>query len=222
MNMDTLIYAVIAIVVLARLWSSFGQRNDEDRQRPNPFVAPPSPDSKPSSPIVAAPDGNPEMLPIMRPLLSAPDSLAGGLEQIRFLDQSFDEKAFLQGAKAAFTMILEDFAKGDMARIATMLSPQVAARFRDSIEARRQAGQVMDNKLVRIKDTETAAAKVDGTTAILTVRFVSDQICTLRDSTGVPIGGADDGRAEEVIDLWTFSRDTKSPDPNWALVETKT
>jgi predicted lipid-binding transport protein (Tim44 family) len=28
--------------------------------------------------------------------------------------------------------------------------------------------------------------------------------------------------AEDVIDLWTFERDTTSPDPNWTLVETRT
>ena len=43
MSMDILIYAVLAIIILARLWMVFGRRNEEDRERPNPFITPSAP-----------------------------------------------------------------------------------------------------------------------------------------------------------------------------------
>jgi predicted lipid-binding transport protein (Tim44 family) len=57
--------------------------------------------------------------------------------------------------------------------------------------------------------------------ARITVRFKSEQINVLRDAQGKVLEG-DPQTAEEVIDLWTFERDTTSPDPNWILVETRT
>jgi predicted lipid-binding transport protein (Tim44 family) len=43
----------------------------------------------------------------------------------------------------------------------------------------------------------------------------------VRDAAGNVLEG-DPGTALEVVDLWTFERDTQSPDPNWTLVETRT
>ncbi len=217
MGFDIIIYAFIAVVLLARLWTVLGRRNDSDTQRPNPFIAPPPKDeTAPVPERIRSGEAPPVVLPAFK---AAPASLAGGVEQIKALDPSFDEKQFLQGARQAFAMIVEDFAKADMSRITRLLGPNVLPHFLNAIEARRAAGQTMESKVVSIRDAETAAAKVDGTKAILTIRFVSEQENALRDSGGQVIGG-EAGRVEEITDLWTFARDTKSSDPNWILVET--
>jgi predicted lipid-binding transport protein (Tim44 family) len=197
----------------------FGRRNEEDRERPNPFITPPPVKNAEDNAIAVDPTRakTPIMLPQFR---AAPESLAGGLEQIKALEPSFDEKQFLQGARAAFTTVVEDFSKGDLTRCTSFLGPQVLPHFRDAIVARHTAGQEMEIKLVRLKDAEVAAAKAEGTQAIITVRFVSDQENILRNTNGKVIGG-EEGKVEEITDLWTFARDTKSSDPNWILVETK-
>jgi predicted lipid-binding transport protein (Tim44 family) len=220
MSLDIIIYAVIAIIILARLWTVLGNRNENDRERPNPFSTPPVPPAGTEDEKFATSATRPQIPGLLRPVQAAPASLAGGLEQIKALDPSFDEKQFLQGARTAFASIVEAFSKGDLAPCASFLGPDVTTRFHAAIEARREAGQVMETKIQRVKDAETAAAKTDGTRAIITVRFVSDQENVLRDSFGKVIGGAE-GKAGEVVDLWTFARDTKSPDPNWQLVETR-
>lgn len=220
MDYDIIIYAVIAIIVLARLWSVLGQRGGEDRERPNPFSAPP-----PVTPDTAGGNGQTiqppaEMPLLLRPTQPAPASLAGGLAQIKEADPAFDEKQFLQGARAAFTVILNDFAKGDLSESARLLGTTVLPHFREAIEARRAAGQSMEIKLAAIREAECVAAKMDGSEARITVRFVSEQESALRDAGGKIVGGSD-GKVEEITDLWTLARDTKSPDPNWVLVETK-
>jgi predicted lipid-binding transport protein (Tim44 family) len=68
---------------------------------------------------------------------------------------------------------------------------------------------------------EVVGAEVRGRNARLTVRFKSEQINVVRDAQGKVLQG-DPQTAEDVIDLWTFERDTTSPDPNWTLVETRT
>jgi predicted lipid-binding transport protein (Tim44 family) len=53
------------------------------------------------------------------------------------------------------------------------------------------------------------------------VRFTSEQVNVVRDAEGKVLEG-DPGTAEEVVDIWTFERDTRSADPNWTLAETST
>jgi predicted lipid-binding transport protein (Tim44 family) len=142
------------------------------------------------------------------------------LAHIKEADPAFDEKQFLQGARAAFTMILGDFAKGDLADSARLLGPAVLPQFRAAIDARRAAAETMEHKLVAIREAECVAAKFDNGTANVTVRFVSEQESALRDAHGTIIGGSGD-KVEEITDLWTFARNAKSADPNWILVETK-
>jgi predicted lipid-binding transport protein (Tim44 family) len=214
MDYDIIIYAIVAIVIFARLWSVLGQRNGEDRERPNPFAAPPTPAASPT-PVTAT-----EETPRPAPFLHAPASLAGGLAAIKAVQPSFDEKDFLQGARHAFTLILSDFAKGDLAESGRLLGPTVLPHFRAAIEARRTAAQTMEHKLITIREAECASAKMDGTQAVITVRFISEQQNILRDASGKLVDGSSE-QTEEITDLWTFARDSSANDPNWILIETK-
>lgn len=215
MDYDIIFYAVIAVLILVRLWSVLGQRNSEDRERPNPFAEPPV---MPDAAAVASP--RPEAPLLLQPQQPAPTSLAGGLAEIHKADPAFDEKQFLQGARAAFTLIINDFTKGDLAESTRLLAPAVLAQFRDALEARHTAGHVMEHKLVSIREAECAGAKLENGHASITVRFVSTQESILRDIQGHIVEGQI-GQTEEITDLWTFARATTSTDPNWILVETR-
>jgi predicted lipid-binding transport protein (Tim44 family) len=78
----------------------------------------------------------------------------------------------------------------------------------------------MTTELVNIDAAEIVMAEIRGTFARLTVRFTSEQSNLLRDAQDNVIEG-DPGTTEKIVDLWTFERDTRSSDPNWALVETR-
>jgi hypothetical protein len=78
MTIELILYAVVAVVLLARLWSIFGRRSDDEPQRPNPFVTPaPGPREDKTAPNYLekedAEDGQPLRL---TPLRAAPASLA--------------------------------------------------------------------------------------------------------------------------------------------------
>lgn len=59
-----------------------------------------------------------------------------------------------------------------------------------------------------------------GHKAQVTVRFKSEQINVVRDADGNEV---DTGPAavETLTDIWTFERDTRSADPNWYLIATR-
>jgi predicted lipid-binding transport protein (Tim44 family) len=219
-HVDIIIYAVIAVVLLARLWSVLGRRNEEDRTRPNPFATPASSLSDEGDAVVRPRGAGNAQAPAFAPLLSAPMSLAGALERVGQLDPSFDEKQFLQDAKAIFTSVVGAFAKGDLTVVQDKLGAGVLPHFAAAIAARQKAGETLENKVNRVREAEVTAADIADNRAFITVRFVSEQENILRDAGGKILSGAP-GKPEEITDIWVFSRDAKAQNSNWQVAETK-
>jgi predicted lipid-binding transport protein (Tim44 family) len=73
-------------------------------------------------------------------------------------------------------------------------------------------------------EVEVTDARLDGKRVFVTVRINSQQESILRDASGTPIGGRPGERAD-VIDIWTFLRDTADSTPatanRWLLAETR-
>ena len=118
-------------------------------------------------------------------------------------------------------MIVEAYAAGDKATLRPLLADKVYRGFDGAIDQRQAAGQTLETQLTAVPAAEVVGAEMDASRARITVRFKSEQINLLKDAEGKIVEG-DPRTAEEVIDLWTFERDTASPDPNWTLVETRT
>ena len=210
-HLDIIVYAVVAVLLLARLWMVFGRRNDEDRPPSvNPFAAPPAREDEDAPRARAAQS--------FAPIKVAPASLLGGLEQVKGVAPDFDEKVFLQAVRQDFTQIVGDFAKGDLSASASLLAPAVRAHFEAAIAARQKAGETLENKIARIKDAEVTEARVEDGRAFITVRIDSEQENILRDASGGVVSGA--GQLEEIIDIWVFSREAKAA--GWVLAETRT
>ncbi len=150
----------------------------------------------------------------------APGSaLALGVEQVRQADGSFDPDGFVSGAKVAHEMIARAFAEGDRAALKPLLEDDVYASFEAAIGERERSGHKIDFSFVGLKQAKLEEAGLRGRIAEVTVRFVSELISATRDAAGAVIDGAA-GVVREVTDVWTFARDTRSPDPNWKLVAT--
>ena len=97
---------------------------------------------------------------------------------------------------------------------------EVYDNFRAAIDDREKAGQVMEETLVGIRAADIVEASMDGTIALVTTKFLSDQVHVLRDEQGNVIDG-NPNEVTDVADFWTFARDTSLSDPNWQLVATQ-
>lgn len=71
-----------------------------------------------------------------------------------------------------------------------------------------------------IKAADILEARMNGRAAFVTVKFVSEQVNVTRNRAGEVIDG-DPVRVVTITDIWTFARDTRSRDPNWNLVATR-
>jgi len=142
-----------------------------------------------------------------------------GLRDIVAIDRRFDAFAFMDGARAAYRMVLEAFWKGDKEELRQLCDDAVYESFAAAIDARNEAGETLDNRLVRIEDAALASASYDAPMARITVRFRADIAAVTRDAQGNVIAGSLDD-AIEAIDSWTFVRNVNSADPDWLLEET--
>ena len=220
--LDILFFAMVAAFIAFRLRGVLGRKTGHERPRADPISrrtaargndnVVPLPERGPASPPspedAAAPTPNGQGDPAM-----------AGVAAIKRAEPGFNLDHFLQGARAAFAMIVEAYAKGDKAVLRPLLADEVFAQFSGAIDGRERAGHVLSTELVAMSGAERAAAALQGTRARVTVRFTSEQINVTRDTAGNVVEG-DPRQIETIVDVWTFERDPRSRDPNWQLVET--
>jgi predicted lipid-binding transport protein (Tim44 family) len=156
----------------------------------------------------------------VRAFAAGNDEMGAALVDIVRADPSFDPAHFVQGAKAAYEIVVTAFAEGNRKTLKDLLSPDVYEGFSRVIADRESRGEQMDQSFVGIKAADLVEAEVKGGIAQLTVKFVSELISATRDRAGVVING-DPKRIREVTDIWTFAREVMSRNPNWKLVATQ-
>ena len=218
--LDILFFAMVAAFIAFRLRSVLGRKTGQERPRVDPISQRAARSGNDN--VVPMPERAPP--PAADASATAPETVPetpamAGVAAIKRADPRFDLDHFLQGARAAFAMIVEAFAKGDKTALRPLLADEVFAQFAGAIDAREQAGQAMSTELVATRSAELANAGMVGSRARVTVRFTSEQINLVRDAAGEVVEG-DPRQIDTVVDLWTFERDTRSRDPNWQLVET--
>jgi predicted lipid-binding transport protein (Tim44 family) len=218
---EIVILAMIAAFLGLRLYAVLGRRpeqNDEPLRRrieqPDPASAPRA--LAPKLPEKAA--GAPRALPL--PQDSNLDSRAeAGVRAIVASDRRFDVGQFLAGARGAYGMVLEAFWRGDKDELAQLCDSDVADGFAAAIDARTAAGEAIVAKLIRIEEARIVDASYTAPLARITVSFVADVASVTRDASGAVVAGSLDD-AIETRDVWTFSRDLTSRDPDWLVDET--
>lgn len=145
--------------------------------------------------------------------------LAAGLDAIAAQEPGFDAKAFLEGARAAYEMIVVAFAQGDRKALKPLLSKEVYENFEQDIAAREKRGEINETKFVSLDAAEIVSAEVKGRSAQLTLSFTAKMITATRDANGVVVDG-DPRVITDMTDDWTFARQLGARDPNWQLVAT--
>jgi predicted lipid-binding transport protein (Tim44 family) len=227
---DIIIFAMVAAFLILRLRSVLGRRTGEERQRPDPFRPTPLDRTGAASPssdkVVQLPERNGRGgenaagATIELPPSAKGTPLEAGLTQIGVADPNFTPQGFIDGAKAAFEITVEAFAKGERKVLRPLLSDPVFEHFSAAIKVREDARQTHVTTLVGIKSAEILDARMDGRTAYVTVKFVSEQVNVTKDKDGNAADG-DPNNVAQITDIWTFARNTRSRDPNWTLVETR-
>lgn len=174
---DIFILALIAAFIALRLRSVLGRRTDDDESRQG------------SGTVI-------EMQGIR-------GQNSNGIAAVMAADPGFEPNAFVNGAKTAFSMIVNAFRIGDTATLRPLVSDEVFTNFVKALEDQ----SLEQVQVLAVLDAEILEAALVGSSAEITVQFSSDQ--ELR------------GQVSRVVDIWTFRRKLRSPDPTWILVATR-
>jgi predicted lipid-binding transport protein (Tim44 family) len=231
-DITTLIFLGLAVFVIWRLRSVLGQKTGHEQPPFDPFSRRDSA-GRPGAPategdnVVRLPGASAD-----RPAPAAPPAdrwkgiadpgsrIAGGLDEIARMEPQFDARVFLDGAKAAYEMIVTAFAQGDRKTLKDLLSKDVYEGFERAITERDRKGEKVETTFVSIDKAEIAGVEVRGNAAQVTVRFLSKLITATRDAAGTVVDGSPD-TVVDVTDVWAFARTLGSRDPNWQLVATE-
>jgi len=213
---DIVLFGMVAVFLVLRLVSILGKRTGFE-QPAKPLVPEPALRGMPPRMEGGVIDAVAEPAPVATRKLPDPASPVGQtLVAMAAIDRGFSPQHFLDGAEAAFRLIVAAFAEGDRVKLHPLLSTETYAAFEGAIAAREAEGHTQKTEIRSIESATIEHATLAGTTAELTVRFVSDQVSVTLGSNGLPVAGAD--AVTEITDLWTFERDLSQNDPAWRLV----
>jgi predicted lipid-binding transport protein (Tim44 family) len=237
-DMTTIVFALLAAFVVWKLRSVLGTRNGAEKPPTNPFATPtprvsgarradadsgdsgnrvvPLPGAA-EPPVAIAPAKEDRWKPNAEPGSKA----WAGLDTIAAADPAFAIKPFAEGAKSAYETIVTAFAEGNREVLRNLLSPEVFESFSAALAEREKRGEKVTTTFVSIDKVVVDDAVLNGRTAEIKIHFTAQMITATRDQAGTVIDGSPD-KVVQIDDIWTFSRDIRSRDPNWKLAATET
>ncbi|HWF64629.1 MAG TPA: Tim44/TimA family putative adaptor protein [Rhizomicrobium sp.] len=190
---EILIAAMVAGVVVFRLYTVLGRRTGHEPQSHDRLTPVPS-------------GANLRSHPAERPN----EPKARSLFDIQLADPGFETNHFLKGARSAYEIILKAFAGGDRPSLKPLLSDDVYKAF--DAEIAKRSGAPAAETLSGITDAQIVHAILEDKTAEITVSFRAQF------AHGTPASG--DYVQRDVTDIWTFARQIGSSSPTWTLVAT--
>ena len=138
-------------------------------------------------------------------------------------NQVFDDNAqkdFLKGAKIAYETIITNFASGDLKNIKSLIDKKIYDQFNDAIKERKEKGHISETTFIGINSALIKQHEEKNNILEVTVEFVSEIISCLKDKDKKILSG-DPSKVKKVHDTWKFSKDSRSKNPNWFLIDTQ-
>ena len=135
----------------------------------------------------------------------------------------FDKEAqneFLKGAKIAYETIVTDFSDDDnkLTKSKPLLSEKVQDQFNQALKERGERGHYAEITFIGVNSANIKEHKKNNSILKVTVDFVAEVITCIKDKEKKIVSGNPD-KIKKIYDTWVFSRDTKSNNPNWKLVD---
>ena len=195
--LDILILAVIAGLVLLRLRSVLGRRTGHEKTDTSRFTYEEPQKNKEEEVIKIQPNVDPK-----------PKA-----------DGWFDQKDFLNGASNAYELIVTNFENGNKAALKPFLSESVMSSFEEVIEQRNANEEKVEFNFIGIESSEIVHKDLKSNPMEVTVRFISEMITCIKNSKDEVISGSLN-QVQKITDIWTFSKNKNSKNPNWLLVST--
>tara|TARA_A100000164_G_scaffold356138_1_gene365415 strand:+ start:278 stop:865 length:588 start_codon:yes stop_codon:yes gene_type:complete len=140
-----------------------------------------------------------------------------------FNEMTFDDNAksnFLKGAKIAYENIITSFSVGNLSSVKNLLDKKIYDQFQDALKDRQKNGQSSEMTFIGINSAEIKNHENKNGFLEVKVDLVSEIISCIKNNEGKIISG-DPKKVKKVYDSWKFSKNIKSNNPNWLLIDTE-
>jgi predicted lipid-binding transport protein (Tim44 family) len=215
---DLIVFAAVAAFIILRYRAMLGESRGRDvrdiKHQPN--------DDATNTPVIQLPRSD----DIKRSHSNEDQTtekfaepIRSALKAIRVQDAGFSAEEFLNGARAAFDMVIDAFNSRDRETLRMLLSEEVFKNFDDVLNNQAASGRYAHTTLVATRKAEITSAELRGSIAEITVDFETIQIHLVKDAAGSILEG-DASQQERVEDRWVFVRNLKSTAPDWKISET--
>jgi predicted lipid-binding transport protein (Tim44 family) len=151
-----------------------------------------------------------------------PEGSAGkALAAMKAIDHEFSVAEFSHGARSAYEMIVMAYENGDLDTLRGFLAPEVYEPFAEAIEERNAKGYKVEANFAGVREVKLDDAHFSPETneADITMRFMGELTSVVRDAEGAIVEGTPN-ELKQQRDVWTFTRDMSSDNPNWLLTGT--
>ena len=192
-NIDIILLAMIAGFIILRLRGILGKRSGFEGKPPAPFQ---------------------EVVKTIK------------IDSTNKKNENFDEgaqKQFIKGAEIAYETIITDFSDNDnkLTTSKPLLSEKIYNQFNEALKERSKRGHYAEITFIGLNSAKIKEHKKTNNFLRVTVDFVAEVITCIRDNEKKIISG-DPEKVKKIYDTWVFSRDLRSNNPNWQLIDTLT
>jgi len=144
-------------------------------------------------------------------------------QKIKKQKETFDKEAqkeFLKGAKIAYETIITDFSDDDnkLTKSKPLLSEKIKDQFNEALKERNNRGHFAEITFIGVDSANIKEHKKDENVLKVTVDFVCEVITCIKDKDKKIISGHPE-KIKKIYDTWVFSRDLRSNNPNWLLID---
>ncbi len=229
MPIDIIIFAAIALMLVLKLKSVLGTKNGSEPSSSNPFTETDNVVEL-NTPIELQPAVLEEIQKnialvigdnVIDEASNEENIIEDGLREIFSADHNFNLNDFMAGSQYAFNMIVDAYDKGDTDTLEPLMSEKLYADFVTALEKLKEQEKTSETIIHEIQDTKIIEAHLGGLMAYITVKYLVEQTNCIRDNNGAVIDGDPDKKLI-VENIWTFTRDIRTDDPNWTLIKTRT
>tara|TARA_B100000242_G_C42902372_1_gene418515 strand:- start:29 stop:670 length:642 start_codon:yes stop_codon:yes gene_type:complete len=209
---------MIAVFIINRLRNVLGKKtgNESDivekfTQRKNNFKES-DPDSI-SDQKVAKLDNS------IKKNLHSNKKINSAINEILKVDNKFEINSFCDGAKKAFEFILTEYSNNNLKALEKLVSKNIFKAFENQINLRSKKNEELEITVISVKNPDIKSVNLEKKHfAYIKLLFESEQVQITKNSKGEIIDG-DNNQILQIKEIWTFSKNLKSNDPNWILEE---
>lgn len=194
--LELVVYMVIAIFIISRLYGVLGKGPNIVHVAPRNVI-----DNKPEL------DNSVDKFP----------QFSSIIDKIVKKDNNFSLQTFIDGAEKAFEIIMKAINNNDCKPVESLLSKDLYKKLSVELQNRAQKCEIHQSTIISIKSTEIQMLDLIKNNINITIRFISERIKLIKNTTTNEIIKGDPSTIELVEDNWSFTRNIRSSSPKWVL-----